>query len=433
MSAARAGAPLHALGAAEAVALLARGDVSAEELTRACLSRIGAREPAVQAWEHLEPERALVQARRLDADGRPGPLHGLPVGVKDLIDTADLPTAYGTSLHRGQRPAADAACVAALRAAGAVILGKTVTTELAYFTPGKTRNPRDLSRTPGGSSSGSAAAVADEMVPAALGTQTAGSVIRPASFCGVIGFKPTHGKLSVQGIKALAPSLDTLGVMVRALLDLPLLCGALGLALDIEELRSPPAIALCRTDRWSAAEPSTQKLIEEAAAALERAGARVTELSWPPDLAPAFETQKTIMAVEMAEHLGPERRKDEAALGEPLRKLFREGDAARAAAYPAALREAARLRPRFDEVAAPFDALLTPAAPGEAPLGLGATGDPVFNRIWTLLHAPCITLPLGSGPHGLPVGLQLVAARGRDARLLAAARFALDALAPPAR
>jgi Asp-tRNA(Asn)/Glu-tRNA(Gln) amidotransferase A subunit family amidase len=423
----------HELSAAAAVALLARGELSAEELTRACLARIAAREPTVQAWESLDEERALAEARRVDASGRKGPLHGLPVGVKDLIDTADLPTSYGTSLHRGHRPARDAACVAALRAAGAVILGKTVTTELAYFAPGKTRNPRDPSRTPGGSSSGSAAAVADAMVPAALGTQTAGSVIRPASFCGVFGFKPTHGQLPLEGVKVISPSLDTLGVFARSLDDLPLLAGVLGLRIVPEPPKARPRIALCRTAQWGQAEPSTQKLVEEAAGTLERAGASVEELRWPDALDAAFEAQKTIMAVEMASSLQPERRAGEALLSEQLRKLFREGDAARETRYPAAVEQAARLRPLFDEVAAPFDALLTPAAQGEAPQGLGYTGDPVFNRIWTLLHGPCLSLPLGRGPAGMPVGLQLVAGRGRDARLLGAARFAVDTFASAGR
>jgi amidase len=421
------------LSAAEAVSLLARGELSAEELTHACLARIAAREPTVQAWESLDEERALAGARRADASGRKGPLHGLPVGVKDLIDTVDLPTSYGTSLHRGHRPARDAACVAALRAAGAVILGKTVTTELAYFTPGKTRNPRDPSRTPGGSSSGSAAAVADAMVPAALGTQTAGSVIRPASFCGVFGFKPTHGQLPLEGVKVISPSLDTLGVFGRDLDDLPLLAGVLGLRIVPEPPPDRPRIALCRTAQWEFAEPATRKLVEEAAVTLERAGARVEELRWPAALDAAFEAQKTIMAAEMASSLQPERRAGEARLGEQLRKLFREGDAARETSYPAAVEQAARLRPLFDEVAAPFDALLTPAAQGEAPQGLGFTGDPVFNRIWTLLHGPCLSLPLARGPAGMPVGLQLVAGRGRDARLLAAAHFVVATFASAAR
>ena len=417
---------LHELGAAEAVALLGRGEISAEELTRACLQRIEAREPAVQAWQHLAPEQALAQARAADAAGRPGPLHGLPVGVKDLIDTRDLPTERGTSIHRGRRPAQDAACVAALRAAGAVILGKTVTTELAYFTPGKTRNPHDGARTPGGSSSGSAAAVADLMVPVALGTQTAGSVIRPASFCGVIGFKPTHGRLPMQGILPLSPELDTLGVFARKLDDLPLLLSALGLAILPLLLRRPLRIGFCRTDRWDAAEPDTRAQLEELVRALGRSGAEVEELPWPAPLDGLFEAQKAIMSAGMARSLTTERAR-EAELGEPIRALFREGDAAAASLLPKALRLAEQCRPLFDALAEPFDAVLTPAAPGEAPQQLTATGDPVHNRIWTLLHVPCISLPLLRGPHGMPVGAQLVAPRGRDAQLRAAAQAVLEA------
>ncbi len=233
--------PLEALGAQEAVRLLSRRELTAEALVAACLDRIASEEPRVQAWEWLEPELARAQARAADAHPRP-PLFGLPVGVKDIIDTADFPTAWGSPVYRGRRPARDATCVTALRAAGAVILGKTVTTEFAFYSPGRTRNPRRLTHTPGGSSSGSAAAVAAHMVPAALGTQTAGSILRPASFCGVFGFKPTFGRLSMEGIHPLAPSLDTLGVFTRAVEDVPLLLGALGLGLQAVRLRSRSAL-----------------------------------------------------------------------------------------------------------------------------------------------------------------------------------------------
>src|SRR5947199_2471695 len=215
------------MGAAQAVALLSRRELSAEELVRHCLARIAEREPTVQAWEVLDAEGALAAARRMDRLRDRPPLCGLPVGVKDLIDTADLPTAYGSPIHRGHQPSHDAESVRRLREAGAIVLGKTVTTEFAVYSPGKTRNPHDPSRTPGGSSSGSAAAVADGMVPAALGSQTAGSVIRPASYCGVMGFKPSFGLLPLEGVHPLAPSLDTLGLFVRALDDIPLLVSVL--------------------------------------------------------------------------------------------------------------------------------------------------------------------------------------------------------------
>ncbi len=257
--------PLETLGASEAVRLLARREITAQALVAACLDRIASEESRVQAWEWLEPERALEQARAADAHPHP-PLYGLPVGVKDIIDTADLPTACGSPVYRDRRPTRDAVCVAALRSAGAVILGKTVTTEFAVYHPGRTRNPRGLTHTPGGSSSGSAAAVAAQMVPAALGTQTAGSIIRPASFCGVFGFKPTFGRLSLGGVRPLAPSLDTLGVFSRALEDVPLLLAALGLPLDAAPLLWPPRIGLWRTELWGwpRPPPSTARKVPRA-------------------------------------------------------------------------------------------------------------------------------------------------------------------------
>jgi len=416
--------PLHELGAAEAVELLRRGEISSVELVRACLDRIAAEEHRVEAWEYLDPELALFQARRADTVSPRRPLAGLPVGVKDIIDTADMPTACGTPIRRGRRPAADAACVAALRAAGAVILGKTVTTELALFTPGKTRNPHHAGHTPGGSSSGSAAAVAAFMVPAALGTQTAGSIIRPASFCGVIGWKPSHGLLSLAGVSPLAPSLDTLGAFARAVEDLPLLTNALGGALDpVAPLASPPRVGLCRTDQWPLAAPETRRAVEEAAAKIAAAGGEVREVELGADLAGLAEAQATIMAVEIARSLGVERREHEALLSPSLRKLIDEGTATPPERHATALSRADLGRRRFPEVLADVDVLLTPSAVGEAPVGLESTGDPAFCRIWTLLHAPCVNLPAATGPQGLPVGIQLVGAPGRDAQLLAAAEW----------
>ena len=415
---------LHELGAAEAVELLRRGDISSVELVRACLDRIAGEEQRVQAWEFLDPELALFQARRADAASPRPSLAGLPIGVKDIIDTSDMPTALGTPIHRGRRPTRDAACVAALRAAGAVILGKTVTTEFAFYKPGKTRNPHHAGHTPGGSSSGSAAAVADFMVPAALGSQTAGSVIRPASFCGVVGWKPSHGLLPLAGVSALAPSLDTLGVFAREVEDLLLLTRALGGALPPAlAVASPPRIGLCRTEQWPLAAPETRRAVEEAAARLASAGADVREVELGADLDGLAEAQATIMAVETARSLAAERRAHGDLLSPVLRKLIDDGAATPPARHAAALALADRGRERFHEVLAGFDALLTPSAMGEAPAGLDSTGDPAFCRIWTLLHAPCVNLPGATGPRGLPVGVQLVGAHRGDAKLLAAAAW----------
>lgn len=423
--------PLNELGAAEAVALLARREISSEELTRACLERISAREGEVQAWQYLDPQAALAQARSAQANA--ATLHGLPVGVKDIIDTADMPTEYGCQVYQGHRPKADAACVEALRRAGAVILGKTVTTQLAYFTPGKTRNPHNPKHTPGGSSSGSAAAVADFMVPVALGTQTAGSVIRPASFCGVIGYKATFGEFPMAGVKPLAPSLDTLGVFARALGDLPLLCEAIGgHKRTAPILRTPPRIGLCRTEQWPLASADAQAVLLKSAEQLRKAGAKVDEVDLGDSFRGLFDAQKQVMAVEMARSLARERTSHPEALGPELHRLFSEADACPAESYRSALPQAEDCRRRLIPVFEKFHALLTPSAPGEAPAGLGATGDPAFNRIWTLLHLPCISLPVGRGQQGLPIGIQLVGEAGGDARLFVVAAWVSSHLPPRA-
>jgi Asp-tRNA(Asn)/Glu-tRNA(Gln) amidotransferase A subunit family amidase len=410
----------HDLSVADAVARLEVRELTAEALVRDCLARIAEREPLVQAWQVVAPD-AIDQARRIDALADRPLLRGVPVGIKDLIDTKDLPTTYGSAIHAGYRPAADAACVAALRAAGAVVIGKTVTTEFAAYVGGKTRNPHDPARTPGGSSSGSAAAVADRMVPAALGSQTAGSVIRPASFCGTVGYKPTFGTFDLRGVHPLAPSLDTLGFFVREVADIPWIAAALarsGPPARIAELRAPPRLGLCRTDQWPRAEPPTQRLLEDAARELERAGSALSEVNAFAGLAAA---QAVIMAAEAAEVFGEERKSHEAQLSATFRAFLDEGGGC----TPDRLREARQIaekgRRELDDVFSRLDALVTAAAAGEAPKGLESTGDPAFCRAWTLLGCPSITLPVLNGPAGLPLGLQLVAAPGQDARLLAVA------------
>jgi amidase len=407
------------MGAAEVVALLSRRELSAEELVRRCLARIAEREPAVQAWEVLDAEGAIAAARRIDRLRDRPPLCGLPVGVKDLIDTGDLPTAYGSPIHRGHQPDQDAECVRRLRDAGAIVLGKTVTTEFAVYTPGKTRNPHDPSRTPGGSSSGSAAAVADGMVPAALGSQTAGSIVRPASYCGVIGFKPTHGVLPLQGIHPLAPSLDTLGFFASAIEDVPVLLSALSGAPPVAIRASKPRLGLCRTEAWPRADPETRKLIEDAARELH---AREVELG--PAFQGLIDAQIAIMGHEASRALGGE---PQAELSPRLREFLLEGAKVTPERLHSARDQADRCRRQLDEIFATFDALLTPAATGEAPAGLAATGDPLFCRIWTLLGGPCASLPVLKGPAGLPVGLQVVGGRNREDVLLSACAWILAA------
>jgi amidase len=417
------------LGAAEAVARLRAGEIAAEALVSACLVRIAVEDPGLGAFEHVDRAAALVEARRVDALDPKPPLAGLPVAVKDIFDTADLPTERGSEAFRGRRPARDAEVVARLRAAGAVILGKTVTTELAFFRPGKTRNPHDPARTPGGSSSGSAAAVAARLVPAALGTQTAGSIIRPASFCGVVGFKPTYGAVPMDGVSPFAPSLDTFGLFVRDLEAVPLVLAAAGVPAQVPALgTAPPRLALCRTEQWPLAEPSTRALAEGAAEALARAGARVEDL----DLGPEFEglavAQRTVMAAEAARTLRPIREAHGPVLSRVLQDFLAEGDAVAPEREAEARARADRCRARLPGIFARFDALLTPGTLGEAPPGLASTGDPAFDRIWTLLGTPAASLPVLRGPAGLPVGLQVVGAPGRDGDLLAACRWIAAAL-----
>ena len=405
------------IGAAEAVARLSRRELSAEELVRQCLARIAAREPEVQAWEVLDAEGALAEARRIDALRDRPRLCGLPVGIKDLIDTAELPTGYGTPIHRGHRPARDAECVRRLRDAGAIVLGKTVTTEFAVYSPGKTRNPRDPSRTPGGSSSGSAAAVADGMVPVALGSQTAGSVVRPAAFCGTIGFKPTWGIVPLEGVHPLAPSLDTLGFFVQSIEDVPLVLSVLSGAEEEPIRTAKPKLGFCRTEAWPRATAETQKAVEGAAS---RLGAREIELG--PAFDGLIDAQIAIMGAEAARVLEGE---PEERLSAKLRAFLSDGAKVTPERLRAARDQAERCRRALDEELTSVDALLTPATPGEAPQGLDATGDPIFCRLWTLLGTPCFSLPVLEGPAGLPLGLQIVGARGRDADLISAAAWIL--------
>jgi Asp-tRNA(Asn)/Glu-tRNA(Gln) amidotransferase A subunit family amidase len=423
---------LNELAACEAAKRLAAREITAEQLARACLARIEAREPAVGAWIHLDPDAVLAQARALDAGPVRGPLHGLPIGVKDLIDTADQPTAYGSPIYAGHRPAADAACVALARAAGALILGKTVTTEFAWRHPGKTANPRDPRFTPGGSSSGSAAAVADTMVPLAFGTQTAGSVIRPASYCGVVGYKPTFNTVSRAGIKSLSETLDTLGVLARSAADAGLLVGALsGRALVPAPLERAPKIAICRTPQWTSAHPETVAALEKAEQAAARAGAKVARLELPAAFADLLQAQVDIMDYEIYRALASDRLHHFTKMSATLQGLVKNAGKVDAARYDEARTLAHSCRAMLGDAFGDADVILAPSAPGEAPRGLEGTGDPVFNRIWTLLGTPSVNIPAGTGPNGLPVGVQVIGRLRDDRRALAVADWLQPRLAQP--
>jgi Asp-tRNA(Asn)/Glu-tRNA(Gln) amidotransferase A subunit family amidase len=409
----------HTLSVTEAAQALAAGNLTSEALVRACLEQIQAREPSIGAWTYLHAEHAVAQAKACDRSPSRGFLHGIPVGIKDIIDTADMPTAYGSPIYAQHQTAWDAACVALLRAVGAVIMGKTVTTEFAMYTPGKTANPHNPTHTPGGSSSGSAAAVAAEMVPLALGSQTAGSIIRPASFCGVVGYKPTHGAFPLAGIKALSQTLDTLGGFARRIDDLVLLRATfLGTSARLIPLTQPPRIGLCRTPQWPQATAATQDALETAGRRLATAGARVKEVTLPSEFDRLAEAHVTIQIFEGARCCAYELTQHAEQLSANVRQLLEPGKTLPYADYQAALRLAATCRQQLNAIFAEHDVLLVPSAPGEAPVGLQATGDPIFNRLWTLLHTPALNLPGLVGPQGLPVGVQAIAPVGADDRLL---------------
>ena len=419
---------LNQLDAWQAATLLARRELRALDLVRACLDRVAERDGEVHAFAHLDPDAALAQARALDAGPLRGLLHGLPLGVKDLFDTADAPTAYGSPIYAGHRPAADAAAVALCREAGALVLGKTVSTEFAYFHPGPTRNPHNLAHTPGGSSSGSAAAVADRMLPLALGTQTAGSIIRPAAYCGVVGYKPSWGRVPRAGVKSLSEALDTVGGFGRSVRDVALLGAVLTGDARLSEglaAAAPPAprLGLCRTPDWPAADADTQRAWGQATAALAPHVARMADVALPGELPDLTALQKAVMAFEMARALSHERVRHRDRLSERLQALLDDGLAISGAEHVANLARTAAAQRCIDTLFDRFDVLLAPSATGEAPAGIDATGDPLFCRGWTLLGLPCVHLPFATGEHGLPIGLQLVGRWGQDHHLLATAQW----------
>lgn len=416
---------LNRLSIAEAHARMTAGTLTAVQLAEACLARVAAREPEVRAWVHINADDVLAQARACDAMPRRSPLHGIPMGIKDIIDVAGLPAEYGSPIYAGNRAVADAACVSALRKAGAIIMGKTVTTEFAMRHPNKTRNPLNLAHTPGGSSSGSAAGVADGMMPLGLGTQTGGSVLRPASYCGVVGFKPSFCVINRAGVKPNGESLDTVGLIARGvedvLLGFPVVTECAAPAIDAV---TQPRIGFCRTPQWAAAQPATVTTIEAAAATLARAGAQVTDYTLPPAFDALAKAHGVINDYEAYRALSHEIRSARDKISATVQSRI-EGMAAHTMDdYLRARRTVTDCQWMLRDVFKQFDALLVPSAPGEAPLTLNSTGEPTFNAIWTALHVPAITLPAGKGLTGLPVGVQLVGAFGADYALLACAAWA---------
>lgn len=424
---------LHRLTATQAARKLAAREITAEALVEDCLARIAERDAQVRAWTHVDANGARARARELDRHASAGPLHGLPIAVKDLFDTVDMPTSYGSPIYAGHRPAWDAVAVALARAAGGVVLGKTVTTEFATFHPGPTRNPHNPAHTPGGSSSGSAAAVADFMVPLAFGTQTAGSIIRPSAYCGVVGYKPTFGTVSRVGVKMIADTLDTIGGIARSVRDVALLVGTIGERPELFVEDSPPGaprIVFCRTHEWAQALPETMSVFDAARRELERSGAKARELSLPPDFAGLVDAQLAIMTREVASSLTYERLEHRGELTSDMTTMIDTGLAVSNERYDAARALGRSCAAQLDDLFRDIDVLIAPSTHGEAAEGM-ATGNPLFQRIWTLLRNPCVHLPIGKGPRGLPVGVSLIGPMGGDARLLRAADWIHERLGRP--
>jgi Asp-tRNA(Asn)/Glu-tRNA(Gln) amidotransferase A subunit family amidase len=412
---------LNHLAATTLVRLIEDGELTAEAVVESCLARIAEREPVVRAWSHLADKAALAQAREQDRSRKKTLLNGLPFGLKDIFDSVDMPTTYGSPIYVGCRPENDASAASLPRAAGGVLLGKTVTTEFANAHPGPTTNPHDPGFSPGGSSSGSAAAVADFMVPFAIGTQTGGSVIRPAAYCGVVGFKPSFGLFPPAGMRINTEALDTVGIMARSVGDIALFRAAM-MAIPYEPPTMPdtaPRLGLCRGPHWDEAQPEGRAVLEAAADRLARAGAVIRETSLPLECAEGDERQTVIGSFEGRRNHMPELYRHEPLLSTGLRdgKIAR-GRKLSLESFRDACRGAERARMAAREWAGGFDAILTMPAPGQAPRGLASTGSAVFNALWTQLWMPCLTLPAGHGPDGLPVGIQLVGCRHDDARLL---------------
>lgn len=418
---------IHMMTATEARRRMRAGTLDAVTLMEACLARIAEREPIIHAFAHLDVDAARRAARAAPD----GPLSGIPIGIKDVLDTGDMPSAYGSPIWAGWRPRADSAPVAWARAAGGVVIGKTVTTEFATRKPGPTANPANPAHTPGGSSSGSAAGVGDGMFPLAYGTQTAGSIIRPAAFCGAVGYKPSFGMINRNGMKIMSDSLDTVGVMARSVADCALFAGAVsGRDLGDPDARPDraPRIGVCRSFSWDLAAPETEALLPDVASRLTRAGAVLRDFALPASFAALREAHPIVMNSESARALGWELAHHPDGISEGLRERLAFGLSRSEAEVVNALTVFRDTQNGFAGALGDLDVLITPSAPGEAPEGLDWTGDPAFNYVWTSLHVPCVTVPAGPGRNGLPLGIQIVGRRGDDRAVLAWAQWVAAAI-----
>ena len=417
---------LNEITALEAAEKISKREISSVELVQACLNHISRREDSVAAWQYLDPEFAIAEAQKADNQKPSSILHGVPFGVKDVINTKDMPTHYGSEIFANNVPSADAACVTNMRNSGAILMGKTVTTEFATYQWGKTRNPHNPDRTPGGSSSGSAAAVGDMMVPIAFGNQTAGSLIRPAAFCGVHAFKPTHGTVNLGGIFELVPRLDTLGYMGRSVDDLAafyeIVRGNIGKKLLLNDLVQAPKVGICKTPYWNEAQPETLAALEEAANTFKNSGSTVKECVLPDHFNNLAETHATILCAGLARSMSDIHSNHADQISGQLMEMLDKGKATPPSELLEALSHADSCMMEFPSVLEGFDILLTPSAPGEAPEGW-ATGNPIFQIMWTLLQVPCLTLPWTTGPTGMPVGVQLIGRKGLDRQVLEVAKW----------
>ncbi len=422
---------LNKLSATQIVSGIKLGEFTAQQVVRDCLARIEQREDEVGAFVGFEPELVIEQARLVDNLTDQGPMYGVPFVAKDIIDTVDYPTSWGASIYDGFRPPRNASCVELFKRAGAILVGKTVTTEFAYFQPGKTANPANLAHTPGGSSSGSAAAVADHMVPLGFGSQTAASLIRPAAYCGVLGYKPTHGAFSLDGVMGLSPSLDTLGLLSRDIEDIQLArCVLSGSCSDIQHDfdESPPRVVLMRGPHWDEGSIELRDVCQRAMSQLASCGAETGELTHPPIFNELTDCQKTVMAFEVARERIFEYDHYIERISPQFIELVESGLGVSYTDYLSALNIKAQAASILNRLFMDVDVIVAPAAPGEAPKGLEATGDPLYSRAWNLLQVPCVSIPYGAGPNDLPLSIQVIGPYGADDRLLGVAQWVNNCL-----
>lgn len=417
--------PANELTALDAARAIEDGSLTSEALVHACLERIDARNAEVLAFTAVDKAHALAHARAADAHS-PALLRGIPFAVKDVIDTADYVTAYGSPIYAGHRPRSDAACVALARERGAVVLGKVATSEFATQTPSSARNPLNLQHTPGGSSSGSAVAVADYMVPVAFGTQTTASIVRPASYCGIVGYKPSFGFIGTAGVKPLSPTQDTVGVLARTVADAAFFTFGLHGARAASSPGVRPRLAVCHSRQWEALRPEMADAIEQLASIAQRHGAKVSRVRLPTELDDLVPMQMRLFAFEARQSLAHERLHHRAQFSERLQQRLDGGIDITPADYLAMRRRAAQARQQVRLLFEDVDALLYPPAQGEADAGLLDSGSAQFGALWSLLHLPCITVPMTRGPAGLPMGTQVIGEFGQDEKLLATAAFVSD-------